>query len=289
MVRAMQQHRPKMTTTSCPPHGSQQVGDPSEPVILHAWRVRLCARGLREALDRIQRAAAGGGLTFRQALAIARSMDSAIATLERTASNLDARSELRTLSDAALAAFASWRVAPPRSAESTNAGLDLGAKVHALEALATKASTPGSKEALAESRANLEDMPERSKSISTTSPELKSSPFATLESRRGELPEANASPAPQNENEHERDVPLNDKNDKIVIRKTRKGRGGKTVTVIAGITDAKRRDELAKELRTALGCGVKAQGGEIIAQGAQEVRVREFLEARGATRVVMGT
>lgn len=219
-------------------------------------------------------------------------MDAAASTLERTAAGLDANSELRTLADAVLAAFATWRVAEPRTNESTNAALDLGAKVHALEALAVKASTPGFKHArtelaTAQSHATVEDVSDKSKSKSTESPQLKSSPFASLESLREDLPEGPAqAELPPNEETSDDDKSLRSK---IVISKTRKGRGGKTVTVITGITDAKLRDEIAKELRTALGCGVKAQGNDIVAQGAQEARVREFLEARGAKHIVTGT
>jgi hypothetical protein len=56
-------------------------------------------------------------------------MDAAVATLERTASGLDIDSELRTLVSAGLATFSAWRVAKPRTEQSTTAALDLGAKV----------------------------------------------------------------------------------------------------------------------------------------------------------------
>jgi translation initiation factor 1 len=220
-------------------------------------------------------------------------MDAAVATLERTAASLEIDSELRTLADGVLAAFATWRVAKPRTEESTKATLDLGAKVHALEALAIKTSTPGFKTAktdlaTTESQATVESVAEKSKFISTESTQLKSSPFASLKSLQNDLPEGTAepSPPPQEEETSEHHKALSGK---IVISKTRKGRGGKTVTVISGIADAKLRDEIAKELRTALGCGAKVQGSEIVAQGAQETRVQELLEARGAKHVVIGT
>jgi translation initiation factor 1 len=76
---------------------------------------------------------------------------------------------------------------------------------------------------------------------------------------------------------------------KIVVAKTKKGRGGKTVTAIDGV--ALRGDALAalaRELAKALGCGASVEGDRIVVQGEQQERVRALLEARGARRVVIG-
>ncbi|MCB9915945.1 MAG: translation initiation factor [Planctomycetes bacterium] len=71
--------------------------------------------------------------------------------------------------------------------------------------------------------------------------------------------------------------------------KEAKGRGGKTVTCIAGLGGAEaEREALARELRKALGAGARVEGDELVVQGALVERVASWLEARGAQRVVRG-
>ncbi|MDQ3032601.1 MAG: translation initiation factor [Myxococcota bacterium] len=115
-----------------------------------------------------------------------------------------------------------------------------------------------------------------------------SSPFASLASLRDVLPEGPAlAPAAGPE-----PLPsaLSPFRGKLVVERTRKGRGGKTVTVISGIVaDAPALDEIARELRQALGCGAVAEGDQIVVQGEQGPRVRAFLESRGAKRIVIGS
>lgn len=74
---------------------------------------------------------------------------------------------------------------------------------------------------------------------------------------------------------------------KIVVAKSRKGRGGKTVTTVTGIGGPL--EELARDLKHALGCGAVVEDRAIVVQGEQEERVKAFLEKRGARRVVLGT
>ena len=68
----------------------------------------------------------------------------------------------------------------------------------------------------------------------------------------------------------------------VHISLERKGRGGKTATIIYDFTiaDADLRD-LAAEMKRALGCGGSARGGEILVQGERVADCRRFLEARG--------
>lgn len=76
---------------------------------------------------------------------------------------------------------------------------------------------------------------------------------------------------------------------KIVLRREKKGRGGKTVTRVQGLDlspDALR--ELARELGRAMGCGAKVEADEIIVQGDQVARATPWFEARGVRRVVRG-
>lgn len=77
---------------------------------------------------------------------------------------------------------------------------------------------------------------------------------------------------------------------KIVVRRERAGRGGKTVTIIEGVAlvgDALL--DFAKELKKALGCGAAVEGSAIVLQGEHEERARELLVAKGAKQVVLGT
>lgn len=68
----------------------------------------------------------------------------------------------------------------------------------------------------------------------------------------------------------------------VHISLERKGRGGKTATIIYDFTiaDADLRN-LAAEMIRALGCGGSARGGEILVQGERVADCRRFLEARG--------
>jgi translation initiation factor 1 (eIF-1/SUI1) len=75
-----------------------------------------------------------------------------------------------------------------------------------------------------------------------------------------------------------------------VVRRERKGHGGKTATVIAGLAlPAQGLEQVARSLRRSLGCGASAAGGEqVVVQGDQTDRVRAWLVARGVERVVVG-
>ncbi len=78
---------------------------------------------------------------------------------------------------------------------------------------------------------------------------------------------------------------------KLVLQHERKGRSGKTVTVIRGFTcsDTQLRD-VAQRMRRALGCGAGVeQVDRIVLQGDQLERARLWLEQQGALQVVLGT
>lgn len=77
---------------------------------------------------------------------------------------------------------------------------------------------------------------------------------------------------------------------RIVVRRERKGHGGKTATRIEGIVASPRELEAAlRDIKRALGCGAALDGGDIIVQGAQGERLIAFLEARGARKVTVGS
>lgn len=70
--------------------------------------------------------------------------------------------------------------------------------------------------------------------------------------------------------------------DKLSIFIEKKGRGGKTATIVAGFTCSD--DELrsiASELKNKLGCGGSSRGGEILIQGNRREDVQTLLRAMG--------
>lgn len=76
---------------------------------------------------------------------------------------------------------------------------------------------------------------------------------------------------------------------KLVVRRERSGRGGKTVTVVEGLRlsdDA--RAALCKRMKKKLGTGATVQDADIVVQGALVERVASWLEGEGASRVVRG-
>lgn len=71
-------------------------------------------------------------------------------------------------------------------------------------------------------------------------------------------------------------------NGPLHIALERKGRAGKTATIIYGFTiDDSRVDEIASQLKRAIGCGGSARGGEILLQGDRIDAVRAFLSDKG--------
>lgn len=76
---------------------------------------------------------------------------------------------------------------------------------------------------------------------------------------------------------------------KVVVRKEKKGRGGKTVTRVQGLgADPEGLADLARELAQALGCGAKLEDGDILLQGQQTTRAIAAIRERGAPRVIDG-
>ena len=77
---------------------------------------------------------------------------------------------------------------------------------------------------------------------------------------------------------------------KIVLRRERKGRGGKTVTVVEGVKlPPSGLEGLARALRRALGCGASVEGATIVVQGDMLVRIEPWLLEHGVPRVVVGS
>lgn len=73
---------------------------------------------------------------------------------------------------------------------------------------------------------------------------------------------------------------------KLVIQRERKGRAGKTVTRITGLPE-ERIEDLARQLKSALGCGAVIECGHLIVLGDLVDRVAGWLDQQGARRVVI--
>ncbi len=73
------------------------------------------------------------------------------------------------------------------------------------------------------------------------------------------------------------------------LRKEKKGRGGKTVTLVSGnCLSEKDAEKLARALRKALGCGSRVEENMVLLQGDLRERTELWLLAHGAKRVVVG-
>lgn len=72
---------------------------------------------------------------------------------------------------------------------------------------------------------------------------------------------------------------------KIVVRREKKGRAGKTVTRIDGLPLAEL-PALAKRMKSALGCGATIEGPSVVLLGSLVERAAAWLAAQGAKRVV---
>lgn len=87
-----------------------------------------------------------------------------------------------------------------------------------------------------------------------------------------------------NEKEKETET-IDKKQQKLRVSIEKKGRGGKTVTVITGFIDQENDlKELGKLLKTKCGVGGSTKDGEILIQGEFKQRIIELLKAEGYTQ-----
>ena len=76
---------------------------------------------------------------------------------------------------------------------------------------------------------------------------------------------------------------------RILVRHERKGHGGKTVTLVTGVTlPAPQLELFVKELRQALGCGAQGDAECITVQGDQRERIAQFFLQKHAITVRQG-
>jgi translation initiation factor 1 len=110
-------------------------------------------------------------------------------------------------------------------------------------------------------------------------------PFAALRAMRDRLPEGPADPqaAPESPSGTDDAPPA-----KLVVRRERKGHGGKTATRVHGLTTSStERAALCKDVKRALGCGARWDDDDLLMQGDLLERAASWFESRGH-RVVRG-
>jgi translation initiation factor 1 len=76
---------------------------------------------------------------------------------------------------------------------------------------------------------------------------------------------------------------------RLVVRRERKGHGGKTVTVIDGLDLPEAAGAaLARAMRRALGCGSWVDDGRVVLQGDRADAAAAWLTRRGARQIIRG-
>lgn len=112
---------------------------------------------------------------------------------------------------------------------------------------------------------------------------LKHNPFAALGGGL-ELPSAPAVETPEREEHEEPPFDPLRFDQKVTVRREKKGRGGKTATRVSGLPEA-HREALAAEMKKALGCGATVEGEDVILLGSVVDRAADWLAAKGARRI----
>jgi translation initiation factor 1 len=121
-------------------------------------------------------------------------------------------------------------------------------------------------------------------------PALKHNPFGALSSVGAPVAgPATAPPSPAEKNVVAVVAPEPKSRGRLVLRREKKGRGGKTVVVVAGLRASAHLaeseiDKLAQFLKQQLGCGGAVErvpnDTEIVIQGDQPARIAELLRAK---------
>lgn len=112
-------------------------------------------------------------------------------------------------------------------------------------------------------------------------------PFAALSGDGKSVPPSVVPPAA--DPVLDRGAPVGAAGDRIVVRREKKGRGGKAVTIAegAGLAGADL-EALAREAAKALGTGARVEEGALVVQGEQTDRLIAWLVARGFASVTRG-
>jgi len=110
-------------------------------------------------------------------------------------------------------------------------------------------------------------------------------PFGALAALRDELPPGSAPSVEPVLDAAPKPLGSASPGGKVVLRRETKGRGGKTITRISGLS-AQELEALAKQMKKALGCGASVEDEDVVLLGSLVDRAADWLEARGATRLV---
>ncbi len=77
--------------------------------------------------------------------------------------------------------------------------------------------------------------------------------------------------------------------DRLVVRREKRGRAGKTVTRVSGLElDDAALEKLAREMKRALGCGATIEAPDVLLQGALTERAASWLGKRFGVGVTIG-
>ncbi len=119
----------------------------------------------------------------------------------------------------------------------------------------------------------------------TANTPVTSSPFAALGALRASLPDV---PIVEPSSSSSSSASPALFSPKVVVRKEKKGHGGKTVTIVSGVLPSAL-DEVCKLLKSKLGCGARVEGDDVVIQGDLSDRVAVAVEALGARKIVRGS
>lgn len=116
---------------------------------------------------------------------------------------------------------------------------------------------------------------------------LSASPFAGLGGLRASLPQGEEQP--REETEDLPPQPVASPPRRAVVRFTRKGRGGKEVTLVQHLClPPDELDRWLSQLKRALGCGGGRENDQLVFQGDQRPRLPRLLKERGVKKVSVG-
>lgn len=110
---------------------------------------------------------------------------------------------------------------------------------------------------------------------------LSSNPFAALGGLREQLPAGESRPEPSGAADDEAGDSATA--GRVILRRQKKGHGGKTVTRIEGLAND---DALVARIKTGLGTGARKDGDDLIVQGDQRERLSALLEGLGYSVVI---
>jgi translation initiation factor 1 len=117
--------------------------------------------------------------------------------------------------------------------------------------------------------------------VTTDASPLTSNPFASL------LPEGEALPAEPAEPAEPIMTEPAELDGRLIVRRQKKGQGGKTVTCVEGLSEAAL-EALLPRLKRDLGCSGRVDGSMLVAGTGDHHRVAKWLRAAGAPKVLLG-